>query len=68
MNEVYIIKGFRSAVGKSGKGIFRFSRPDDIASSVIKHLVNSIPQLEKSRINDVIVGNATPRHFYLIPK
>ena len=60
MNEVYIIKGFRSAVGKSGKGIFRFSRPDDIASSVIKHLVNSIPQLEKSRINDVIVGNSTP--------
>jgi len=60
MNEVYIIKGFRSAIGKSGKGIFRFSRPDDIASSVIKHLVNSIPQLEKERINDIIVGNATP--------
>ena len=60
MNEVYIIKGFRSAVGKSGKGIFRFSRPDDIASSVIKHLVNSVPQLEKERINDIIVGNATP--------
>ena len=60
MNEVYIIKGFRSAIGKSGKGIFRFSRPDDIASSVIKHLVNSVPQLEKERINDIIVGNATP--------
>jgi acetyl-CoA acyltransferase len=60
MNEVYIIKGFRSAIGKSGKGVFRFSRPDDIASSVIKHLVNSVPQLEKERINDIIVGNATP--------
>jgi len=60
MNEVYIIKGFRSAIGKSGKGIFRFSRPDDIASSVIEHLVNSVPQLEKERINDIIVGNATP--------
>ena len=59
-NTAYIVAGFRSAVGKAGKGGFRFYRPDDLAASVIKHLVASIPQLDKERIDDVIVGNATP--------
>ena len=56
----YIVAGFRSAVGKAGKGSFRFYRPDDIAARVIEHLVASIPSLDKERIDDVIVGNATP--------
>ena len=59
-NRAYIVAGFRSAVGKAIKGGFRFYRPDDLAASVIKHLVASIPQLDKDRIDDVIVGNATP--------
>jgi acetyl-CoA acyltransferase len=58
--KAYIVAGFRSAVGKAGKGGFRFYRPDDIAAGVIKHLMESIPQLDKERIDDVIVGNATP--------
>ena len=60
MNIVYIVSGFRSAVGKSGKGSFRFTRPDDLAADVIKHLVKSVPNLDTERIDDVIVGNATP--------
>ncbi len=56
----YIVAGFRSAVGKAGKGVFRFYRPDDLAADVIKHLMESVPQLEKTRVDDVIVGNATP--------
>jgi len=60
MSKAYIVNGFRSAVGKAGKGGFRFHRPDDIAASVIKHLMASVPQLDKERIDDVIVGNATP--------
>jgi acetyl-CoA acyltransferase len=59
-NTAYIVAGFRSAVGKAGKGGFRFYRPDDIAARVIEHLVASIPNLDKERIDDVIVGNATP--------
>lgn len=58
--EAYIVAGFRSAVGKSGKGVFRFTRPDDLASDVIKHLMQSVPSVEKELIDDVIVGNATP--------
>jgi acetyl-CoA acyltransferase len=59
-NTAYIVAGFRSAVGKAGKGGFRFYRPDDIGAAVIKHLVKSLPNLDKERIDDVIVGNATP--------
>ena len=59
-NTAYIVAGYRSAVGKAGRGGFRFYRPDDIGASVIKHLVKSLPNLEKERIDDVIVGNATP--------
>lgn len=60
MKTAYIVAGFRSAVGKAGKGGFRFYRPDDLAAKVISHLVESIPNLDKERIDDVIVGNATP--------
>jgi acetyl-CoA acyltransferase len=56
----YIVAGFRSAVGKANKGGFRFTRPDDLAADVIKHLVNSIPNLDPKKVDDLIVGNAVP--------
>lgn len=58
--EAYIVAGFRSAVGKAPKGVFKTLRPDDMGAAVLKHLVDSIPTLEKEWIEDVIVGNATP--------
>ncbi|MGB0915774.1 MAG: thiolase family protein [Crocinitomicaceae bacterium] len=60
MGRAYIVKGYRTAVGKAGKGGFRFSRPDDLAADVIKHIMSEVPELDKTRIDDVIVGNATP--------
>ncbi len=56
----YIVAGYRSAVGKAGKGGFSFYRPDDLAADVITHLMAQFPQLDPTRIDDVIVGNATP--------
>lgn len=56
----YIIKGFRTAVGKANKGGFRFTRPDDLAAEVIKYLVAAVPELDPSRVDDLIVGNAVP--------
>lgn len=56
----YIIGGYRTAVGKAPRGLFRFMRPDDLASAVIQHLIKDFPMLDKERIDDVIVGNATP--------
>lgn len=58
--EAYIIKGFRSAIGKAPRGVFRFTRPDDLAADIIRHLVSSVPNLDKEQIDDVIVGNASP--------
>ena len=56
----YIIGGYRTAVGKAPRGLFRFYRPDDLGAVVIKKLVSDFPQLNQTRIDDVIVGNATP--------
>src|SRR5690606_30340645 len=56
----YIVAGYRSAVGKAPRGVFRFTRADELAADVIKHLVASVPNLDVTEIDDVIVGNATP--------
>lgn len=58
--DAYIIGGYRSPVGRSGRGVFRFMRPDDLGEQVIRKLMSDFPQLDKERIDDVIVGNATP--------
>ena len=58
--DAYIIAGYRTAVGKAPRGVFRFTRADDLAADVIRHLVASVPNLGKEQIDDVIVGNATP--------
>lgn len=56
----YIVAGFRTGVGKAKKGGFRFTRPDDLAADVIRHLVKSVPGLENKMVDDLIVGNAVP--------
>ena len=60
MNTAYIVKAYRTAVGKAPKGLFRFKRPDELASETIAHMMQEVPQLDKKRIDDVIVGNAMP--------
>lgn len=60
MKPAYIIKGFRTAVGKAPKGSLRFTRPDIMAATVIEKLMEAVPQLDKNRIDDLIVGNAMP--------
>ena len=56
--DAYIVKGYRTAVGKATKGGFRFYRPDDLAADVIKHLISSIKGFDANRVDDLIVGNA----------
>jgi acetyl-CoA acyltransferase len=60
MQEAYIVAGYRTAVTKAKKGGFRFTRPDDLAIEVIQALMKELPALDKSRVDDVIVGNAVP--------
>ena len=60
MKTAYVVSGYRTAVGKAPRGKFKFTRPDDLAVEVVKKMISDFPQLDTSRINDVIVGNATP--------
>lgn len=60
MQEAYIVAGFRSAIGKAGKGGFRGYRPDDLAVDVIRHLLSTVPQLDPKLVDDCIVGCANP--------
>jgi len=60
MKTAYIVAGYRTAVGKANRGSLRFVRPDDMAADVIKRLMKDVPNLDKNRVDDVIVGNAMP--------
>ena len=60
MKTAYIVRAYRTAVGKAPRGLFRFKRPDELAAETVAHLMDSIPELDKKRIDDVIIGNAMP--------
>ncbi len=60
MKTAYIVKAYRTAVGKAPKGVFRFKRPDELAAETIQYLMAELPDFDKTRIDDVMVGNAMP--------
>jgi len=60
MKTAYIVTGFRTAVAKAPRGLFRFKRPDELAAETIEYMLGKVPQLDKKRIDDVMVGNAMP--------
>ena len=60
MKTAYIVKAYRTAVGKAPKGVFRFKRSDELAAETIKYMMEELPNFDKKRIDDVIVGNAMP--------
>ena len=60
MKTAYIVKAYRTAVGKAPKGVFRFKRPDELAAETIQFMMNELSDFDKKRIDDVMVGNAMP--------
>tara|TARA_R110001606_G_scaffold64399_1_gene149430 strand:- start:9274 stop:10464 length:1191 start_codon:yes stop_codon:yes gene_type:complete len=60
MKTAYIVKGYRTAVAKAPKGLFRFKRADELAAETIQYMMKELPEFDKKRIDDVIVGNAMP--------
>ncbi|HEU4495809.1 MAG TPA: acetyl-CoA C-acyltransferase [Flavobacterium sp.] len=60
MKTAYIVKAYRTAVGKAPKGVFRFKRPDELAAETIQYMMDELPDFDKKRIDDVMVGNAMP--------
>lgn len=60
MKDAYIVTGYRTAVGKAPRGTLRFTRSDEMAVKVIERLLQDVPNLDRERIDDVIVGCAMP--------
>lgn len=60
MREAVIVSAVRTAVGKSGKGTLRSTRPDDLGAVAISGALDRVPQLDKREIEDVILGCAMP--------
>jgi acetyl-CoA acyltransferase len=60
MKTAYIVRAYRTAVGKAPRGLFRFKRPDELAAETVAYMMASIPELDKKLIDDVIIGNAMP--------
>ena len=60
MKEAYIVKAYRTAVGKAPRGFFKFKRPDELAAETIEYLISQVPDFDKTLIDDLIVGNAMP--------
>src|SRR5215471_1238856 len=60
MQDAVIVSSVRTAVGKSGKGTLRITRPDDLAAIAIKGALERVPQVDKREIEDVVIGCATP--------
>jgi acetyl-CoA acyltransferase len=60
MNEAVIVDCLRTAVGKSGRGTLKNTRPDDMAAAVFDDLLKRHPEVNKAEIDDVILGCANP--------
>ncbi|MSP56879.1 MAG: acetyl-CoA C-acyltransferase [Myxococcales bacterium] len=60
MREVVICVAVRSAVGKSGRGSLKDTRPDDLLGQVMKGALALAPKLDPVAIDDVVIGTATP--------
>jgi acetyl-CoA acyltransferase len=57
---VVVTHAYRTAVGRSGRGSLRHTRPDELLSLLIMGFLERVPQLDPASIDDVIVGCAFP--------
>ena len=62
LQDAYIVAATRTPVGKAPRGAFRHTRPDSLLAHVLKAVLAQAPQIEPSRVEDVIVGCAMPEY------
>ncbi|MBK7147097.1 MAG: acetyl-CoA C-acyltransferase [Xanthomonadales bacterium] len=60
VQDCYIVAANRTAVGKAPRGVFKNTRPDDLLAHALRGILDPLPQLDRSRIDDIIVGCAMP--------
>ena len=60
MAEAVIVSAVRTPIGRAGKGVLKDMRADDLAAVAVRAAVERVPQLDRSLIEDVILGCAFP--------
>ncbi|TLY53624.1 MAG: acetyl-CoA C-acyltransferase [Gammaproteobacteria bacterium] len=60
IQDAYIVAVQRTPVGKAPRGMFRITRPDDMLAFAINATLSTVPQVDKSRIDDAVIGCAMP--------
>ena len=60
LTDAYIVAATRTPIGKSHRGYFRNTRPDDLLVKVLQSLLAQAPSLDKAAVEDVICGCAIP--------
>ena len=60
IQDAYIVAATRTPIGKSHKGYFRHTRPDDLLAHVLRAVVSQAPGLDPAAIEDIICGCAIP--------
>ncbi|MDB5749971.1 MAG: fadA, partial [Ramlibacter sp.] len=60
IQDAYIVAATRSPIGRSHKGFFRNTRPDDLLATVLRSALAQVPGLDPHSIEDIICGCAIP--------
>jgi acetyl-CoA acyltransferase len=60
LQDAYIVAATRSPIGRSGRGVFRNTRSDDLLIATIQNALKAVPTLDPKAIEDAIIGCAMP--------
>jgi acetyl-CoA acyltransferase len=60
VQDAYIVAAVRTPVGKAPRGVFRNTRPDDLLAFAVNAALSKCPSVDKSRIDDAVIGCAMP--------
>jgi acetyl-CoA acyltransferase len=60
IQDAYIVAATRTPIGRSHKGYFRNTRPDDLLANVLRSAMAQVPNLDPAAVEDVIAGCAIP--------
>jgi acetyl-CoA acyltransferase len=60
VQDAYIVAATRTPIGRSGRGYFRNTRPDDLLVAAVKNALAQVPTLDPAAIEDAVIGCSFP--------
>jgi len=60
VQDAYIVAATRTPIGRSGRGYFKNTRPDDLLVAAVKSAMLQVPSLDPKAIEDAIIGCSFP--------